>query len=320
MQDFVTSPVAGIDYQFEHYLTRRKMMNEQRLDGNGIPNYAFEMDHECRQKLDSIPGFYEMAKTICRPSVSRAMQEQNRNSLAVGPTQFPELYQVACDCAQTLGIGIPNVFVENNVVMNACTYAYDDVEPLIIVNSGLLDKMTMAEIKFVIGHECGHLHNYHGAYQTLSSLVIGGTLGVAASVSQMLTTFLSAGAEVMLAKWNRAAEVTADRAGMLCADTPEDCYSALAKIMYGSGLRDQAIDFSAIREQLERTVSNTAKYGEILDGHPATARRIAALQEFAECEVYYQWRPDQKAAGQILRSKEETDNRCQNYINLTKNG
>lgn len=319
MSNLTVSPLAGIDYQFEHYLARRKMLNEKRLDGNGIPNYAFEMDYEFRKKLDSIPGFYQTAKTFLRPMVSRQMQEQNRRSLAIGPTQFPELYQVACDCAKILGIGIPNIYVENNVEMNAYTCAFDDVEPMIVVYSGLLNKMTMSEVKFIIGHECGHLHNYHSAYQTLSDLLLT-TAGIVAPLPQQVLALLTQGTQLLLAKWQRAAEVTADRAGMLCADSPEDCYSALAKLMYGSGLDGQKIDFDAIRGQLERTMSNASKYMEILNSHPAAARRIAALQEFAECETYCQWRPDQEKPGQILRSKTETDLRCQNYINLTKNG
>lgn len=321
----VNSPLSGIDCSFGNYLTKRKMMDANRMDGNGIPNYAFAMDYECRKKLDSIPRFYDTAKTITGTYVSRMTHEYTRTSMAVGPTQFPEIYQISCDCAKTLGIGIPNVFIENNPTMNAFTYAMDDIEPIVVVHSGLMERMTLGELKYIIGHECGHIQNYHSAYEYLSQLVLSVGLitvtGVATGIVQMLANLMTEGSRVLLAAWSRAAEVTADRAGMLCADRPEDCYSALAKIMYGGTIgNEHEIDYEAIRAQLEHTVSSIAKYSEILDSHPATARRIAALQEFSECKMYYEWRPDQKTPGQLMRTKAETDERCKHYIDLTKNG
>lgn len=317
----VNSPLNSIDCSFGNYLTRRKMMDAQRMDGNGIPAYAFAMDYECRKKLDSIPRFYDTAKTITGTYVSRMTHEYTRTSMAAGPTQFPEVYQIACNCARTLGIGIPNVFIQNDPTMNAFTYAMDDIAPIVVVHSGLLERMTPGELKYVIGHECGHIQNYHSAYQYLSQLVLDAGLSVASGISHLLAGLMTIGSSALLAAWSRAAEVTADRAGMLCADRPEDCCSALAKIMYGGTIGGgQEIDYEAIRAQLEHTVSNIAKYSEILDSHPAVARRIAALQEFHECRIYYTWRPDQKQPGQLTRDKDETDRRCRRYIDLTKNG
>lgn len=314
------SPLRSIDCSFENYLTKRRMMDERRMDGNGIPCYAFAMDYECRKKLDSIPHFYDTAKTITGTYASRNMYEYNRTSMAVGPTQFPEIYQIACDCARTLGIGIPNIFIINNPTMNAFTYATDDIEPVVVVHSGLMQRMTQGELKYVIGHECGHIQNYHTSYQYLSQLVLNTGLNAASGISRMLAGLMTVGSSALLAAWNRAAEVTADRAGMLCADRAGDCYSALAKTMYGGTVKGREIDYDAIRAQLERTVSNITKYTEILNSHPAAARRIAALQEFSECETYYEWRPDQKTPGKQLRARAETDERCKAFINIVKNG
>lgn len=323
--DAIHSPLNSIDCSFGHYLTKRKMMETRRMDGNGIPNYAFAMDYDCRKKLDSIPRFYDAAKTITGTYVSRMTHEYTRTSMAAGPTQFPEIYRISCDCARTLGIGMPNVFILNNPTMNAFTYAMDDIEPMVVIHSGLIERLTPGELKYIIGHECGHIQNYHSAYQYLSQLVLGVgldvTIGVISGISHLLAGLMTAGSSALLAAWSRAAEVTADRAGMICADRPEDCYSALAKIMYGGIIgSEQEIDYDAIRAQLEHTVSSVAKYSEILDSHPAIARRIAALQEFRECRIYYEWRPDQKQPGQVMRDKDEADGRCRRYIDLSKSG
>ena len=319
--EFGTSPLNGIDCRFGIYLNRRKMIEAHRMDGNGIPDYAFAMDYECRKKLDSIPHFYDMAKTITVTYVSRMIHEYTRTSMTVGPTQIPEIYQIGCECAKILGIGIPNIFIQNDPVMNAFTYAMDDIAPMVVVNSGLMERMNLGELKYVIGHECGHIQNYHSAYSHLSRLVLNVGLSAVSGTSQLLAGLMTAGSSAVLAAWSRAAEVTADRAGMLCADRPEDCYSALAKIMYGGTIgSEHEIDYDAIRSQLEHTVSSIAKYSEILDEHPSTARRIAALQEFCECGICYEWRPERKEPGQLMRTKAETDERCRRYIDLAKKG
>lgn len=318
---YETSPLNSIDCSFGNYLTRRKMMDSKLMDGNGIPNYAFAMDYEFRKKLDSIPRFFETAKMITGTYVSRSTHEYNRSSMAVGPTQFPEVYKAACDCARTLGIGIPNVFIKNTTEMNAFTLATDDIEPMIVIHSGLMERMTYGELKFIIGHECGHIQNYHSAYNYLSQLVLNTGMNVTSGINQMIAALMTVGSVVWLSAWSRAAEVTADRAGMICADDSRDCYSALAKLMYGGMIGDShEIDYEAIRTQLDQTVSSIAKYGEVLDTHPAVTRRIAALQEFNECETYYEWCPDRKTPGQLMRAKPETDMRCKRYIDLNKKG
>ncbi len=320
--DYVECPLTSIDCNFGNYLTRRKQIESRRMDGHGVPNYAYALDYESRRKLDAIPGFYETAKTIIRTNVSREVYEVARSSLAVGPTQFSEIYEIGCECAKTLGIAIPNIYIQNDQTVNACAYAVDDVEPTVVVNSGMLERFTIPELKYVIGHECGHLHNYHSAYQILGNIILNiGTAGISAVVSAAVASILSIGTQTLLSAWSRAGEVTADRAGLLCADSLEDCYSAMAKLMYGGVIgAEYAIDYGAIREQFNNTVESVARYNEIFSTHPATARRIAAIAEFAECQVYYEWRPDKKSPSAVMRSKKETDERCDRYIDLNRKG
>lgn len=315
------NPLKAMDCTFGGYVSRRKMMDAKRMDGNGIPNYAFALDYATRKRLDSITGFYSAAKTLTSTYVSQEIHAQNRTALAVGPTQFPEIYAIGRQCARKLGIAIPNIYINPSMEYNAYTIASDDVEPVVVIYNGLRNHMTLNELKFIIGHECGHIQNYHTAYQYVSSLALSVGSSAMSGINAMLASILSVGSTAALATWSRAAEVTADRAGMLCADSLEDCYSAVAKLMYGGTIGQQDnIDYEAILDQLDESMGNIAKYDEIFSSHPAAARRLKAVREFSECEVYYQWCPEQKKPGQIMRSKEETDTRCRRFIDLTKKG
>lgn len=319
--DTALNPVNEINVSFPSYVRSRKLSEDRKMDGNGLPNYAYAMDYELRKRLDAIPHLYSIGKKICGTYVARQTRFFNIHSIKVGPNQFPDVYEIGCDCARILGIGIPNIFILNDQTMNAFTYAYDDMEPMIVIHSGLFERMTPGELRCVIGHECGHIHNQHGVYDLLCKLLL--TVGVDSLIRFVpaeLLNLLTLSSQYALKTWSRAAEVTCDRAGMICSNSIEDSYSVQAKLMYGAAFGEHEIDFASIRKQLENQVNNIVKYAELRDDHPSGARRIAAEMEFAECDLLYRWRPELKKHGVTMRSKKETDDRCRKIIDLTKNG
>lgn len=319
--NFEENPVKHLNVSFSDYIKNKKIKESGKMDGNGIPNYAYAMDYELRKKLDAIPHLYSMGKKIGATWVAREIKRFNMLAVKVGPTQFPDVYQIGCDCARILGIGIPNIFILNDQTLNAYTYAYDDMEPIIVIHSGLYERMTPGELRCVIGHECGHIHNQHGIYDILCRLLLDVGIGsLSTIVPEGLLNLLTLSSQIALQAWSRAAEVTCDRAGMICSDHIEDAYNSEAKLMYGGAFGEHVIDYGAIRDQLQTQMGNITKYEELIYSHPSGARRIAAEMEFAECELLYQWRPELKTHGIITRSKTETDERCKKVIDLTKNG
>jgi len=315
------SPLKNMEYRFERYLNKRKEQQSRHMLGNGIPDYAYKMDYSYRKKLDSIPGVFNTANKLCSTIVAREMQNVNLNGLAVGPNQFPEIYQIGCDCAKRLGIAIPNIFVCQLGDMNAFTYACDDVEPFIVISEFALERLTLGEVKAVIGHECGHIQNYHGTYETLCNYIaLSGLIGVSL-LDTMLLQLVSNGIDLTLQMWSRAAEVSADRAAMICCDSVDDVYNLFKKFLYGGVKIDDKITTELSIESLQKQLSITSESGarilEINSSHPATIKRILACMEFAECDTFYQWRPDMKKPGQTIRSHEDTDLRCKKFIDVT---
>lgn len=310
-------------FGFREYIRRRQEMESTRLSGNGLPDYAFAMDYELRKKLDSIPHLYSIGKNICGTLASRYMHHYNMKNLLVGPDQFPDVYDIGCECARRLGIGIPNIYIVNDQSVNACTIATDDVEPVIAINSGLYERFTLGELKCVIGHECGHIHNQHGIYNMLGSIVLNTGLlagAISGMISSQLMSLLTASSKLALNAWSRAAEVTCDRAGMICCDRVEDAYNVNAKFTYGAAFGEHTINLEALQRQLEENMESIARMDELLYDHPVASRRIAAEMEFAQSEVFYRWRPDLKEPGAVMRSREETDERCRRYVDVSKKG
>lgn len=310
LQEF--SPLDKIDINFTHYVDRRKTLENKHMV-NGIPDYAFALDNELREKLKSIPGFYSISKKICTTIVSRQIQMINQQGLAVGPNQFPEIYEMGVDCARRLGIGVPNIFVVNDTSINAYTIAGDDVSPIIVLHSGIMERMTQGELKCVIGHECGHIHNQHLVYKIVLDAILNsakGTLGI----------ILSAANIALMQFWTRAGEITADRAALICADSVDDATNVNKKLIYGAAMNTSyEVNIEALRQQLEETFSNPTRIMEIMSDHPNSIRRVLADKEFEECEVFYQWRPELKKPGMTTRTKEATDQRCSKLVNIMDN-
>ncbi len=319
-----TSPLDGFDFSFARYLEEKKAISSAGMDGNGIPNYAYKSDYDMRKKLDATPGLFHIARNLTATYSARFLQQENMHSLAVGPHQFPEIYQIGCDCAKRLGITVPNIYIQPSEVLNAYAYATDEAEPFIVVTSLMLKRLSLGELKAVIGHECGHIHNYHSTYTILCSLLFeGGLVGghvLTKGALAPLYSLLTAGIELTLNMWSRAAEVTADRAAMICCDDLEDAYRVNKKFMYGAVEVDDKIDTrletSSLREQMEMTMRNPTRLYELNSTHPLPIKRVFAEMEFSECETFYRWRPDLKTPGCTMRPKEEVDRRCKNYIDV----
>lgn len=313
------NPTENIDIRFSTYVKNRKSLTEPHMQG-GIPDYAYGSDYVLRQKIKAMPGVFKLVKALTSSVVPQKKQEINLSSLKVGPSQFPDVYKMTVDCARILGIGIPSVFIEPNPEINAYTIASDDDAPIVVINSGLLERYTPGELKFIIGHECGHIHNNHGIFNTAAEIILSTGTGLAGLIpgSKFILNLASLPLQLSLKAWSRAAEVTSDRAGIICCDDPLEAISAECKFLYGAAFNREA-NVDVALKQYDMIKSTPTRLLELDSSHPVPVRRIFAIKEFINSEVLYQWRPEWKKADLKTISKQELDMRCEKYIGVIKN-
>ncbi|MBQ1389828.1 MAG: M48 family metallopeptidase [Clostridia bacterium] len=309
------SPLNNINVSFSDYVQRHATSMEAHLV-NGVPDYSFSLDNELRKSMMKIPHFTSICKTITSSLVAQQIQILNQEGIAVGPNQFPEIYRMTADCAQKLGIGIPNVFIVNSPgEMNAYTIAADDSSPIVVLYSSIVERMTPGELKGVIAHECGHIHNNHSALQSVVNVILSSLGG--SGIAGMVITLANI---ALMQFWTRAAEITADRAALICADDVQDVINMNSTLLTGGMIGKQySVNLESLREQLEITLNNPSKVYEVLSDHPSSVRRVFCTMEFSECETFFQWRPDFKRYDAVVRTKEETDRRCQKLVNILDN-
>lgn len=195
----------------------------------------------------------------------------------VGPRQFPSIQKVAEHCAKTLAVPVPQIYVVNSPVVNAYTFGTED-QSFIVLHSALVDSLSPSELTFVIGHETGHIQNKHVVYGTVLILL-----------TQMASAFAGFFVEPVLLPlraWFRRAEITCDRAGLLCSKDVEAGTKSFMKLAIGSSRLFSEMDVDAYVEQLEESRATIGRYLEAFATHPYLPKRISALRAFAESELY----------------------------------
>jgi hypothetical protein len=129
--------------------------------------------------------------------------------------------------------------------------------------------LSSEELKFVIGHELGHASFRH--------------LEVAPDML-METSNLDVQHYRLLRAWQRAAELSADRAGLLCCGSVEVAAAAMFKTVSGlnlPGLRIDPAEFAQQWEHLVNEVLDEGRRDQWQLTHPFPPLRMKALMAFA---------------------------------------
>jgi len=90
-------------------------------------------------------------------------------------------------------------------------------EPFIMLSTGLVELMSRDSLRFVLGHEVGHVLSGHAVYRTIMLRLIN------LQMSLSWTPVSALGIRAIIAalrEWYRKAELSCDRAGLLCGQDP----------------------------------------------------------------------------------------------------
>ncbi len=266
-----------MDFDFLEYVERKKAPESGRDRATGFGEYAFSGDIRVLRQIQKVTPVRLVAESAVRFWKTMEKNELLGKSVEVGRRQFPSLYESLLECAETLDISPPTLYVSQNPVLNAGTYG-TDTEAFIILNSALVNAFDDDQLQFVLGHECGHLQNNHIVYHTAAQFL---TQGVASFVKWAV-----APAKMALNTWSRRGEITCDRAGLLCCRNDDVAYRSMLELAIGSRDFSEEISLEAYMEQLEDLQEGWGRFKEYFEGHPYLPKRIKALELFAESTYY----------------------------------
>jgi len=266
--------VGALD--FKSFVEGRKGQRAGGSEGGGHA-YSYVSDRNTRMAFDKVKPVELAVTAAVRIFKAVGKNELLGHAVKVGPNQFPRVHGLTVRCAETLGIAVPTVYIRNNPVANAGTFGTND-DSIIVIHSGLIDHFSDEELLSVIGHECGHIHNSHVVYNT--------ALLYLQTMASLFLRWIVKPAELALSGWMRRAEITCDRAGMLCSKSLDVSTRALAKLALGSTKLYEELNMEAFLDQYEEGKDGVGKYTELNASHPWLPKRVMALRAFSESELY----------------------------------
>jgi heat shock protein HtpX len=240
-------------------------------------------------------SYYSSDKIVLAISRARPVEKKD----------YPYLYNVVEGLAIAAGLPKPRCYIIDDTAPNAFASGRNPKNSVIVVTTGLLQKLNRAELEGVIAHEMAHIKNHDILVQTLAVVMVGivallsdwilrtflwggrrrsskdsGNIGaIIVVVGLILAIFSPFIAQLIRLAVSRKREFLADANGAFLTRYPPGLASALKKL-------------DADREPLEAANKATAHLyivnplkdikgtvNKLFSTHPPIQERIAALEK-----------------------------------------
>jgi Zn-dependent protease with chaperone function len=256
----------------------------------GISSRAYEhpADRSALVALRSLTGFDVVLRRLSGLFSERALRLMFLGgAVRVSDDQFHHLHDLVRDACYILDMPeVPECYVRSDPTPNAMAIGSDN--PFIVINTGMLDLLDDEELRYVVGHEVGHILSGHAVYRTMMQILI--SLG--ARLAWLPLGNIAIGAIVIgLKEWFRKAELSADRAGLLAGQDVDAVKRALMKLAGGTRLHEMSTEaFLAQAREYDAA-------GDVRDGllkflnllpqtHPYAVIRFAEIDHWAQGPEY----------------------------------
>lgn len=265
-------------------------MAKKQLLGLSAKEYEHPFDKEALAKLERIPGLGTVTNAFLNWTyVKWHIIELQGSNFKITQKSCPELFDLVKEVEFTLDISdSPEVYTEWGYSINGHTTGTKG-NTLMVLNSGSIDLLSTDELRYVIGHEMGHIKSNHVLYHMMAQF-----FPMLASMVPVVGGFVGSSLELLLMYWSRMSEFTADRAGLLACQDKDAALSAIMKmaglpIKYFDSLNEKA--FLQQAEEFERMhkdfLSSTMQNLSILtSSHPWTLYRAAELVKWIKSGEY----------------------------------
>lgn len=224
----------------------------------------------------------------------------------VTPQQAPDLVRMVSGLAQKAKLPMPKVYIVDTDVPNAFATGRDPEHAAVAVTTGIMRALNYEELEGVVAHELAHVRNRDTLISTIVA-TIAGVITMIANIAQWAAIFGRTGDDeeggfggilqmiflIVLAPLaatliqlgiSRVREYQADETGGTVCGNPLALASALQKIEYYA--QHQVMPEATPATSHMFIVNPFSGVGgwmtSLFSTHPATAQRVAKLQELAK--------------------------------------
>lgn len=200
------------------------------------------------------------------------------HSFKISAQLTPQLFNLFMDVKSRLQFDKEiDFYITNAPEMNA--YAIASIEQdqahIININSAVIDSMDEEELRFIIGHEIGHLISNNARISKIIRFVFP-------EYSKMPLIL-----KHKVGLWEKLSELTADRYGFIACPDFEKCISAFFKLSSGLDIEKIHLDIKKYIEVNERIIEDF-KHNKLINitTHPINPIRIKAIELFSKSSLY----------------------------------
>ena len=260
------------------------------LTGLTSDHFRHPLDLRATQTLKNLPGLDIVVRTLLGPTAEQFFYLENiSSSVLVSDRQLPSIHKLLVEACEILDLDQPQLYIRQNPVPNAYTFAIRGKRPFIVIHTSLIELLTPEEIQAVIAHELGHLKCDHGVYLTMANLLV-----LASSEILPLGGLIAQNLQNQILEWIRCAEFTCDRAALLVAQNSRTVASVLMKLTGGSPSLAAELNLDAFLEQARSyDAVITSDMGELFRylqssqlTHPLPVLRAREIGRWAESQDY----------------------------------
>lgn len=255
--------------------------------------FQHPMDLKALEAVKSISGVDFLIRKVIEFAFERYYYITNiADSIRVTSKQCPLLNDMLLDACEILDVDVPEFYVDQNPVANA--YTFGSEKPFVVIQSGLVDLMTDDELFTVICHEVGHIKCGHVLYKMVArflSIIVEYIADKTFGLGSLIT------GPIMVAfyEWDRKAELSADRAGLLGIQNPNTVITTLMKLAGGCSKVAEQLDQDEFLRQAENyqeldrsTLNQFYKFLQVVNRtHPFPVLRAKEINEWSKSTEYF---------------------------------
>jgi len=240
-------------------------------------------DKQLAEALLAEPAVREAAEELKQLDRRQRRRALLGSAVRLTPAIAPRIVESMAQCRERLAIEHSvELYALPDPHVNAFCYGEERGRVLVVLTSALIEAMSEDELRFVIGHELGHF--MFGHFEIPVALLLDGRMGGDARNT------------LRLFAWQRYAEVSADRAGLLCAGSFEPVAHAFFKIASGLSSKHIHFDVGAYLAQIGDIQAEALDGGrrdreaqaDWFASHPFSPLRIRVAQLTAESSLLHE--------------------------------
>jgi Zn-dependent protease with chaperone function len=255
-----------------------------QLKGISSRAYQHPADRAATAALKAIPQLDTVIRKIIEFGYERALRRAILGSaVRLGDDQLGDIWRAHSRAYATLDLSpVPNLYLTQYPIANAMTVGAG--QPVVVVNSELVQLLDAEQMRGIFGHEAGHVLADHVLYGTV--LVIVTRLSSLPGIPVPLFPLRTA-----LMEWQRAAELSCDRAAALVIRDPVAVCRTLMVIAAGAEASNLDLDvFMKQGQDYREKVSPFDRFSRLLSDlnltHPMSVQRVHELMEWVRSGDY----------------------------------